>query len=281
VNYLTYNNPSSNEASWLPSEDIYHFLNKARTTLFRKSRGRKVYYKSAEDFCHTPEQLERIHSIIEYSLKLIGQNSNGRFGSSAQEQHRFFQSPSEQETFPIHLFLAIQEHKRKIVTAGNEVAGKEFGESKVHRSHLVLREWEDKHETYFKIAQEIVTENQLYAAGVFYMINFLLAAKDNAEHWGRDRLMNNLSHFANGTRYFEADGRKGGKKCGESRRNKKDKVYAFFCEAKIYEEAGPKVEAMLFEMKKILREKRISVPVETLRTRWIPEFAKRKKLSTN
>jgi hypothetical protein len=281
VSFLTYNNPSNSQACWLLREDIRPFLDEARATLFRKSRGKQTYYKTPEDFHHTPKQLERINSIIKYDLELIGQYSNYRFGSSAQEQHRFFRRPGEQDTFLIHLFRAIQEHKRKIVIAANKIAEREFGESKVYRSHLVLRTWEDTNEAYFKIEKKSLSEKQLYAAGVFYMINFILVAKDEVQHWRYDRLMERLSHFADGTPYFEADGKKGGKKRGENRRAKKDKIYALFCESRVYEEAGPKIEAMLFEMKRLLRKKRISVSDATLKTRWIPEFVKRKKSITN
>jgi len=121
-------------------------------------------------------------------LELIGKHNNNRFGSTAIEQHNFFcKRTAEQEAFFKHLFISVQTEKKIILD--NEV-----NNSYLFNPHK-LHSLSDRNMVFCTILGNTVTEQSLYAAGIFYMINFLFNAVKKNDAAYTLKLVSDLRNF--------------------------------------------------------------------------------------
>jgi hypothetical protein len=278
TNFLSYNNPSPDDARLFMVANLHFYLRDAHACLFKNPKARS--YIKFEDLNHNDKELHFINSCITYLLELIGEYSNSRFGMTASGQHRFFGRPNEQITFFPCLFLAIQAHKQKIIIKAKPESEAPLMASRVNDAYLDLKMFEGKKTGFFKVAGKYISEKQLYAAGVFYAMNFIFDAIRANDALKLSQLLAHLQHFKSGPTYLAAYGKKGGKKTKEKRNNKRDTAYALFMKYNVYQKLGPGHEAMISELIPILRRHHIAVSPATLKTRWVPLFVTQIKLTT-
>lgn len=220
-------------------------------------------------------KLNVLSAYMEYILGLIGKHANPRFGNTAQQQHAFFQRPGEQENFFTYLFMASQMEKRAILAKKRRKIKSELPVPFLGNIHWDLNAHENKN-TFKYTAEEIsLTEKQLYAIGIFYMMNFIFDALKQDDALRLMRLINNMHHFQSGPSYRAAHGKRGGKKTAAQRNDKKEQGYKIFLNCKIHEMYGPKTAAMLSALMPLLRRNEIKISDRTVETKWIPEYLKR------
>jgi len=272
--YLNYNDMSEADAGLFMNAKLHCYLNEARAKLFRKSRGKTNYYKKTDDFNHNAKHLLRINSVIEYALILIGRYSNARYGKSAVEQHNFFKSPNEQGHFLTYLFMAVQENKNRNIDTKNSSGQQEILVPYLRKAHLKLRAFEKKDENYFDACEQKINEKQLYAAGVFYVMNFAFDALKIGSKARYEALLVNLEHFRNGPSYLSADGKKGAQKSISTKRIRKDMGYQIFCE-RIYKHPDQKRLAMALDLHAELKKIGIKMHISTVEKKWIQDFCKK------
>jgi len=273
VNFISYNNLAGEKQRLFASAHLHHYLNDAVKLLFPADKAKPLFSQKAG---YSPENLAYINARINFALELIGEYSNPRFGRTAAKQHSFFQRPTEQEVFFTYLFQAVQTHKKSIIVRKNPKAA-EIGTPYLNKAHVELEAYRKKGVLCFKILGKNVPEKEIYAACVFYAMNFVLDAAVSDDALRLSRLLANMFHFGSGTSYHAADGKKG----GESRARKwaatKEKAYALFVRHDVHKKFGPKHDAIQSRMTTILRTNRVRVSPGTLKTKWIPEFVRRYK----
>lgn len=275
-NFINYNNLSDEEARLFIGGHLNYFLDEARMILF--SEKNPYYYVKAKNLKHNENDLVFINSCVEYILNLIGKYHNTRFGETALEQHKFFQRNGEQETFFTHLFAAIQEYKKTKITRTNKTVKEEISVPFLNNIHNDLKAYEGK-KSFFKIGTVPIKEGQLYAAGVFYAMNFFFLAIKSNDSIKLGRLFANMVHFKNGPSYLLANAKKGGIKSGKSRCKNKEKARKLFDKHDLYNKYNGKAEAMLSAFKPILRRNRIPISDKTVKTDWIPDFSNKHCIS--
>ena len=283
MNYLEYIHADDHAASLLFDSNSDMLLNKAYQTLFKKVTDVNARAFDYSGNLEIPtEEVEHIENCTSFILEIIGKYSNSRFGKTAEEQHSFFQRKGEQETFFTHLFRAIQEHKQEKLKGNANPKDVVFPESPLDevpgKVHTALK----KEQRLFKIKNSEISENQVYAAAIFYYANFLVSALKQNDAIQTGRLYGMLMHFHAGTSYDLALGKTGSVKRREIHSNKKEDGYKVFIEEDIHGQAqnnkylNTKTH-MAHKLYQACEARGIKCSEQTIRTKWLPDFLKRRK----
>jgi hypothetical protein len=271
--YLTYNHLTDEDRRLFAATHLHLYLDDAYRRLFPQKNNSKKFLSGPP---YNPADLDYIVACIKYALGLIGRYSNERFGETAAKQHAFFQRQHEQETFFTHLFRAVQLRKRDVVSQKNPAVS---DTAIINNEHVGIEALNNKQNIFAKIGGSWIKENDLYAAGIFYAINFSFDAVKSNDAGRLCRLLASMFHFGSGSSYEAAYGQKGGKANIKRWAVKKERAYELYLKHDVYKKYKGKHEAICVAMKHILRRNSIRVAPATLETRWVPEFVKRHKAS--
>lgn len=286
-NFLDYTKLSKQDAKLFMEANLYVDLDKARSRLLNLNKVE--YYSKARNLTNYENTKTRvkhlgiINSHIKYALELIGEYSNERFGLTALEQDRFFHRPLESEAFFVHLYRAIQIHKQQQIIKTNKLAAEEMPKSMISEWSSTLRKFETNKVPYFLFNGKEVKEIQLYAAGVFYMTNFLFrdCKEQNNKGFMPSRSRELVDKFEGGILYKQIDNVRGGKSSGEARNKDKELGYKIFCENNILDNARHagtgtlNNEVIAIYLCEALMEVGINKSLDTLKTHWVPDFRDR------
>lgn len=217
-----------------------------------------------------------INQGIQYALELIGEHSNSEFGSTAEEQHKFFKRTAEQENFSTLLYMAIQKQKSDFLQENSE-DGKQLAHMEhpyVADNYLELARHHKKTYSYFENRGKKLAEEQVYGFGAFYLVNFIFHAVKENNAARVSKLISEMSHFKSQEEYKPVYGREGSKKSVMTRNIAKDRMYKVFVKKDIKNEFGPSHEAMAAEIYR-LKPKKLKVSPSTILKKWVPDFLKR------
>lgn len=219
-----------------------------------------------------------INQGIQYALEVIGQHSNSRFGSTAEEQHKFFKRTAEQETFPVLLFMAVQKQKVDFLRENSE-EGKGLKPMKhpyVDDNYLKLAQHHKKTYSYFESKGKKLAEEQVYGFGAFYLVNFIFQAVKENNAARVSKLISEMLHFKSQEEYNAEIGRAGGRKSAKMKNQEKDRLYEIFINENIYDNFGDKHEAMAHELFK-LKPEDMKIAFSTVHKKWLPDFLKKRE----
>lgn len=261
--FISFNHSSFN--SLLLDKDTAKNFTSANKTLFGRSKS--------NSFPYTKEQIDFLDLRIQYILELIGKYSNTRFGQSAEKQHAFFQRPSEQSSFLTYLFIAIQEHKKAVISKRNKAVRNEFIVPYLEKIHLKLRSYEGKRRFYFTISENRLTEKQLYAVGVIYMFNFIYQLSNEDDSKKMKEILNNLNHFSMGPSYFPFYGTIGLRQKRQKLEAEKEKAREIFNNTNLLKNSSDE-SYILKKLTPMLRRRKIYVSEQKIKS-WLPEFLKK------
>ena len=224
------------------------------------------------------DNIDYINQGIQYALELIGKHSNSRFGSAAEEQHKFFKRTAEHETFSTLLYMAIQKQKSVFLQKNSE-EGKKLAHIKhpyVGDNYLELARHHKKTYSYFENKGKKLTEEQVYGFGAFYLGNFIFQAVKENNAARVCKLISEMSHFKSQKEYNAEVGRAGGRKSAKEKNQEKDRLYKIFIDENIYDNFGDKHEAMANELFK-LKPEDMKIAFSTIHKKWLPDFLEKRE----
>lgn len=269
--HYIYKDSLADNSNLVFQSNLHEYLNYAHKALFKTRKDHR--YITEKDLIHSPDEIEGIQNIMTFILELIGKNSNERFSQQAEKQDNFFSKNSETETFFLHLFISVQSHKAR------KRNFEEHPAPYINQDHLLFKTREGNNTYHFSCKGKIYTEKQIYAAGMYYIVPFVIKALHQNDAIHTSRLLSRMSHFMNGIDYALTISQKGGKKTSSKKIKEREEAYKLFCENKIYEKYGPMHEPMAATLQSVLRDHKIRRTHDTLKTKWIPDFIKRYKKS--
>jgi hypothetical protein len=266
-NYISYNKLPFERRAIFFGAGLGSYLRYAEDILFKSKKPVSSYTASSAEPLYNRKDRAQINTYIEYALQLIAAY-NVRFGTTAAAQHKFFNRTAEQESFFACLFAGLQLQKRKVL--GKNIPDTEIFFPFVGDGYQRLEAYREG-QSCFEIEGNPVLERQIFAAGIFYVVNFVFDAIEKNDAALVSRLTADLMSFGLGTSYQAGHGKKGGAKSKSKEIENRERAYQLFLDKRIYD-SGPKHTAMASAMMSVLKEAGIKTALSTVEKKWIPDF---------
>lgn len=271
-NYILYNTLSAERRAVFFEAGLGVYLSHAERALFG-SRNRTTYNASrVTEPLYSTKKAALINIYIEYALSIIA-IFNPRFGVTADEQHEFFNRTAEQEVFFTYLFAGMQQRKRDAL--GDKVPEDELKFPYVGDNYQSLEGFNTKREC-FKVRGKVVSEREIFAAGIFYAVNFIFDAVEKRDTARIKGIKKDFDAFGLGTSYRAAHGKKGGIKSNREKVKNRERAYQLFVDNKIYIKGGC-YAALCEDLMPILKKAGIKAAPTTVEKKWIPDFIGRQE----
>lgn len=267
-NYISYNKLPFERRAVFFGAGLGSYLRYAEQILFGSKKRIIVEAGSAAKPIYSHKDVALINTYIEYALKIIA-IYNSRFGKTAAAQHKFFNRTAEREIFFTCLFAGLQLQKRKVL--GKNIPDTEILFPFVGDAYQQLEAYREG-QPCFDIQGKDVSEREIFAAGIFYAVNFVFDAVEKHDAERVSRITADLLSFGVGTSYRASHGKKGGAKTKNKQLENKKRAYELFLDNNIYTKYGRKHDAMYEGLMPILEKAGIKIAPATVKKKWIPDF---------